>query len=53
SVNQLAKETRANEEKLVWLLCATSTSGIFRHLGDGVYANNRLSSVCEKVHPNS
>src|SRR5947207_15103493 len=53
SVKELSALTNTNEESLGRLLRAVSTKGIFHHHGNGVYSNNRLSSVLRKDHPNS
>src|SRR5436190_22721075 len=53
SVKELSVLTNTNEESLGRLLRAVSTRGIFHHHGNGVYSNNRLSSVLRKDHPNS
>src|SRR5437868_6603173 len=53
SVKELSALTNTNEENLGRLLRAVSAKGIFHHHGNGVYSNNRLSSVLRKDHPNS
>ncbi|CAI2193475.1 4312_t:CDS:2, partial [Funneliformis geosporum] len=53
SVKRLAELTGTNEEILGRLLRAVSTKGIFYHHGNGIYSNNRMSSVLRDDHPNS
>jgi hypothetical protein len=53
SVKELSEITNTNEESLSRILRAVSIKGIFYHHGNGVYSNNRLSSVLRKDHPNT
>ncbi|CAG8576990.1 2529_t:CDS:2, partial [Funneliformis mosseae] len=53
SVKRLAELTDTNEDVLGRFLRAVSTKGIFYNHGDGVYSNNRMSSVLRDDHPNS
>jgi hypothetical protein len=53
SVKELSELTNTNEESLSRLLRAVSAKGIFHHHGNGIYSNNRLSSVLRSDHPNT
>ncbi|RIA83349.1 O-methyltransferase-domain-containing protein [Glomus cerebriforme] len=53
SAKELSILTNTNEESLSRMLRAVSSKGIFHHHGNGIYSNNRLSSVLRKDHPNS
>jgi len=53
SVKELSTLTNTNEESLGRILRALSVKGIFHHHKNGIYSNNRLSSVLRKDHPNT
>ncbi|CAG8455326.1 3631_t:CDS:2 [Dentiscutata heterogama] len=53
NVCDIAKVTGTNEDKLNRLLRVAVSKGIFHSLGNGVYANTRISLVLCKDHPNT
>ncbi|RIB26790.1 O-methyltransferase-domain-containing protein [Gigaspora rosea] len=53
SIYEIAKATGTKEDKLNRLLRVAASKGIFRSLGNGVYANTHLSLVLCKDHPNT
>ncbi|CAG8786001.1 22614_t:CDS:2, partial [Dentiscutata erythropus] len=53
NISEISKITGTDEDKLNRLLRVATSKGIFRVLGDGVYANNNQSLVLSKNHPNT